>query len=124
MISKYLLDNTFAPLTFSWGFLEAPPDVVGQAYRRWQRMILQSVKVAPLDLPLAEALRHLEPLDMGSQRVLFLSTKSPWTACFDNGAKGGNPSTIVGYLAGKLRCRLAAKNPSPNTRRSTRGVRE
>lgn len=89
--------------------------MVGKAYRRWQRTILHSVKVTPLDLPLAAALRHLEPLDMGSQRVLFLSTKSPWSACFDNGAKGGNPSTFVGYLAEKLRCRGVACSSIPNT---------
>jgi predicted lysophospholipase L1 biosynthesis ABC-type transport system permease subunit len=30
-----------APLTFNWGFLEAPVDAVSSAYVRWQRTILQ-----------------------------------------------------------------------------------
>ena len=112
---NYLLDNTLAPLTFNWGFLEAPVDAVDSAYRRWQRMILHSVKVARIDLPLADALRQLEPLDNGSQRVLFLSTKAPWTACFDNGVRGGNPSTFVGELAMRMRCRGVACGCIPNT---------
>jgi hypothetical protein len=112
---KYLLDNTLAPLTFNWGFLEAPVDAISSAYLRWQRTILQSVKVSRIDLPLADALRQLEPLDTGSQRVLFLSTKARWTACFDNGVKGGNPSTFVGELAVQMRCRGVACGCIPNT---------
>jgi hypothetical protein len=112
---KYLLDNTLAPLTFSWGFLEAPVEAVSRRYARWQRTILHRVRVTAVDLPLADALRKLEPLDMGSQRVLFLSTRTRWTACFDNGAIGGNPSTIVGELARQLRCRGLACGCIPNT---------
>lgn len=112
---KYLLDNKLAPLTFNWGFLEAPVDAVGNAYVRWQKKILQSVKVTSINLPLADALRKLEPLDTGSQRVLFLSTKGRWTACFDNGSKGGNPSTFVGELSEQMRCRGVACGCIPNT---------
>ena len=79
--------------------------------------------MTPIDLPLADALRHLEPLDTGSQRVLFLSTKSRWTACFDNGVKGGNPSTVVGYLAEKVGCRGVACGAIPNTLTKTDAAR-
>jgi len=113
--TRFLLDNALAPLTFSWGFLDAPLGAVSASYARWQRTILHSVKSTALDLPLAEALRRLEPLDMGSQRVLFLSTRSRWTACFDNGAKGGNPTTFVGELAQRLKCRGVACACIPNT---------
>jgi len=112
---KYLLDNKLAPLTFSWGFLEAPVEAVNNSYVSWQKKILQSCKVEAINLSLADALRKLEPLDTGSQRVLFLSTKSNWTACFDNGAKGGNPSTFVGELAERLKCRGVACGAVPNT---------
>jgi hypothetical protein len=113
--TRFLLDNTLAPLTFSWGFLDAPLGAVSASYARWQRTILHSVKSTALDLPLAEALRRLDPLDMGSQRVLFLSTRSRWTACFDNGAKGGNPTTFVGELAQRLKCSGVACACIPNT---------
>jgi len=112
---KYLLDNTLAPLTFEWGFIEAPLDVVSAAYRRWQRKILHRVKVARFNLPLADALKQLDPLDRGSQRVLFVSTRGAWTACFDNGVRGGNPHTFVGELAQQLKCRGVAVGCIPNT---------
>jgi hypothetical protein len=119
---KYLFDNKLAPLTFSWGFLEAPVETINNVYVSWQRRILRSVKVSSINLPLVEALKRLEPLDIGSQRVLFLSTKSNWTACFDNGSKGGNPSTFVGELAERLKCRGVACGCIPNTlSRSDRG---
>jgi len=112
---KYLLDNELAPLTFEWGFIEAPADAVRSAYLRWQKTILQTVTVVPVNLPLADALRQLEPLDNGSQRVLFLSTMAGWTACFDNGVRGGNPSTFVGELAQQMKCRGVACGCIPNT---------
>ena len=112
---KHLLGNTLAPLTFAWGFLDSPLEAVTRAYVRWQCRILHSVKVSAIDLPLAEALRQLEPLDMASQRVLFLSTKARWTACFDNGAKGGNPSTLVGELSQQLKVSGIACACIPNT---------
>ncbi len=112
---KHLLANQLAPLTFAWGFLEASVDGVTRAYVRWQRTILHSVKVRRIDMPLADALRQLEPLDMGSQRVLFLSTRGRWTACFDNGARGGNPSTFVGELSEHLKVRGIACACIPNT---------
>ena len=112
---KSLLDNRLAPLTFAWGFLEAPVEAVTRAYVRWQRRILHSTKAAAIDLPLADALRQLEPLDMASQRVLFLSTSGPWTACFDNGARGGNPFTFVGELAQQMKVRGVGCRCVPNT---------
>jgi hypothetical protein len=112
---KLLLDNRLAPLTFNWGFLDAPLDEVRRHFVRWQRLILHRVKVAPALAPLERALRQLEPLDMGSQRVLFLSTRSPWTAYFDNGLKGGNPDTVIGVLAERLRCRGVTCRAIPNT---------
>lgn len=112
---KYLLDNTLAPLTFEWGFIEAPLDVVSAAYRRWQRKILHRVRVTQFDLPLADALKQLDPLDRGSQRVLFMNTRSDWTACFDNGVRGGNPATFVGELSRQLKCRGVTVGCIPNT---------
>jgi hypothetical protein len=112
---KYLLDNTLAPLTFEWGFIEAPLDTVSAGYRRWQRKILHRVRVAQFNLPLADALKQLDPLDRGSARVLFISTRSSWTACFDNGVRGGNPATFAGELAQQLKCRGVAVGCIPNT---------
>jgi hypothetical protein len=112
---KYLLDNKLAPLTFEWGFIEAPLSVVSAAYRRWQRTILHRVKATTVNLPLVDALQQLAPLDRGGQRILFLSTGSAWTACFDNGVRGGNPTTFVGELSQQLKCRGVAVGCVPDT---------
>jgi len=121
---KFLLDNRLAPLTFTWGFLESPVDNAVEAYVRWQKGILYSVRVEPIDQPLQTALEKLEPLDMESSTVLFLSTKSSWTACFDNGLKGGNTYTFVGYLCEALHCRGVLCRSIPNTlSKSTKGKR-
>ena len=112
---KYLLDNQLAPLTFQWGFLDVPLDAVMASYARWQRLLLRRAKMSRASLPLERALRQLEPLDMGSERVLLISTQSRWTAYFDNGAKGGNPNTVVGVLAERLKCRAVTCRAIPNT---------
>jgi hypothetical protein len=112
---KLLFDNAFAPLTFKWGFVDASVEAVTRAYRRWQRRILHTVKTTSVDLPLAQAIELLPPLDMGSQRVLFLGTKSAWTACFDNGARGGNPATFVGELSHQIHCQAVACTCIPDT---------
>jgi hypothetical protein len=112
---KYLLDNQLAPLTFQWGFLDARLDAVVASYARWQRLLLRRAKISPASLPLERALRQLEPLDMGSERVLLVSTQSRWTAYFDNGATGGNPDTVVGVLAERLKCRGVTCRAIPNT---------
>jgi hypothetical protein len=120
---KYLLDNKLAPLTFEWGFIEAPLDAVTAGYRRWQRKILHRVRLVQFKLPLADALKQLDPLDRGSARVLFISTGSAWTACFDNGVRGGNPATFVGELAQQLKCRGVAVGCIPNTLSRRDGVK-
>jgi hypothetical protein len=112
---RLLFDNAFAPLTFKWGFVDASVEAVTRAYRRWQRRILHTVKTTSVDLPLAQAIELLPPLDMGSQRVLFLGTTSAWTACFDNGARGGNPATFVGELSHQIHCRAVACTCIPDT---------
>jgi len=112
---NYLLDNRLAPLTFECGFLEASLDAITAAYVRWHRKILHRVKVSTLNLSLADALRQLEPLDRGGQRILFLSTKSRWTACFDNGVRGGSPATWVGELSQQMKCRGISCGCIPNT---------
>ena len=65
-VTGHLLENTLAPLTFNWGFIEAPLDAVRGAYVRWQKRILHSVKVNGVHgwtfktLGLAQDFEHVE----------------------------------------------------------------
>jgi hypothetical protein len=103
-----LLNNELAPLTFSWGFLESPLEPVTSALTRWRESHSSSVSTQPVFGTLREALVRLQPLSIPPTKELILSTKSSWTAYFDNGVQGGEPTTAVGYLAEALACRGVA----------------
>jgi hypothetical protein len=102
---KTLLENRFAPLTYSLGFLETAFQPLVNETIAWQRSIFSQVEVRPIDASLSEALALLEPLITPPRKFLLLSTKSNWVASFDNGINGGDPSSFVGYMSERLKCR-------------------
>ena len=63
------------------------------------------------------ALLRLEPLITPPRRELLVKTKSSWTAYFDNGTNGGDPTGPIGYLAQRLKCRGLAVRCVPHTLR-------
>jgi hypothetical protein len=117
---KQLLDGDFAPLTHSWGFLEAPLQVVGDALYKWTSSNANKVTIEPFQASLTESLFRLEPLTMPPRKKLLMQTVSVWTAYFDNGATGGDPESAVGYLAEVLKCRALAVACVPHTLLSER----
>jgi hypothetical protein len=48
-------------------------------------------------------------------RQLFVETRSKWTAYFDCGIDGGDPTSVVGYLSRTLRCRGVTALAQPHT---------
>ncbi len=96
---KFLLENTLAPLTFSWGFLDFPMPAVADIIVSWRESHTSVVEALPVSDPLQRVLRHLEPLRISRDRELILATASPWTAYFDNGARMGDPASAVGHLS-------------------------
>jgi hypothetical protein len=113
---KALLNNNFAPLTFSLGFLEMPFQMVVDEFIRWKRELDLSVIISPIDLPLERALLKLEPLTTPHSKQLLMSTKSVWTAYFDNGTNCGDPFPPIGYLSQRLHCRGLAVTCTPQTK--------
>lgn len=118
---KTLLNDRFAPITSSVGFLEAPLDSVAEtlvAWRRsheWFRGQPQLVAVASVDQPFPECLARLEPLTVGSRsRELLLETQTRWVAYFDNNHDGTDPAA-VGYLPTKLHCQSLFVTCVPDT---------
>jgi hypothetical protein len=101
----YLLGNEVAPLTYSWGFLQAPLEVVADTFGSWHKRLNHIMALTPFAAPLGEALRRLEPLSMPPCRELLLSSASPWTAYFDNSLLGGDPAGPVSYLARLVGCK-------------------
>ena len=91
MVLTSLLGDRLAPLTYSIGFLSAPPKRVARAVRwlyfRWPDAWR---RVAVLNGGLEEALLQLQPLGgLLHPRVLVASTAlEGWSAVFDGDARG------------------------------------
>jgi hypothetical protein len=117
---RNLLDRRFAPLTYAWGFIEAPLQSVNDALFKWRSSHLSKVTTSSFKSSLEKALHRLEPLTMPPRRELLMQTESPWTAYFDNAAAGGDPASPVGYLAESLKCRALAVACVPHTLQSER----
>ena len=96
-----VLEDRFAPVTSSIGFLRASLHDVAEALRRWRFDIHGASSVDCLDGGLTDNVRRLEPLTGGVRpRELLVATGNPeWTALFDCGIQGGDQTTTVGYLS-------------------------
>ena len=106
MALTYLLGDRLAPVTYSIGFLSAPPERVVRAarwlYFRWPDAWR---RVAVLDGGLEKALLQLQPLGgFLLPRVLVASTAlEGWSAVFDGDARGQGVKWLSVRLARALR---------------------
>jgi hypothetical protein len=106
---KALLDNRFAPITFTWGFVESSFAQLSKAFVQWRdeldakfgtRTERKSVRA-----PLSESFLALEPLTTPLDRYLLTETRSGWSAIFANGLRTNDVHSPVGHLPTVLRCR-------------------
>jgi hypothetical protein len=100
---KYLLDNSFAPVTFDIGFIDVETGDVARKFIEWQELIQKkrgvSLASRRISGELADILRVLEPLtSIERRRHLFVPTNSNWSAYFDNGWRGGDPASVIATL--------------------------
>jgi len=136
---KTLLNNELAPLTFSWGFVEAPLERVADELVRWRSEPIKTlvkvgkspkggdlvewqptgqfatVEVHKADGSFRELLLKLPPLCQIPCRELLVSTGSNWTAYFDNGRQGGDPGSPVPVLAERTEARSLTVSCIENT---------
>jgi hypothetical protein len=112
-----LWGDAFAPVTSAMGFLRAPLEVVADGLVAWRREIHGSAQSDRLPGGLRDHVLALEPLTGGVRpRELVVATESPeWTAVFDCGVQGGDPTTTVGYLARTLRLQGVVVVSIPDT---------
>ncbi|AJM77979.1 hypothetical protein [Rathayibacter toxicus] len=105
MFDVTVFDNQFAPVTSVIGFVNAPIERVTEVYKEW---VLSSpgreYVFSWIEGGLWEAVWSLEPVVFGgSTKRLFVQTaSSEWTAFFDNGAWGGDPTSGVSALGQRL----------------------
>jgi hypothetical protein len=106
---KALLDNRFAPVTFTWGFVENPFAQFSVAFIQWQDQLDEKfgsqTERKSFRASLSESLLALEPLTTPLDRYLLTETNSMWTAIFSNGLRVNDVHSPVSYLARLLKCR-------------------
>ena len=106
---KALLENEFAPVTFTCGFVESSFIEYAEAFTRWQKEIDAKfgtqTDVSRFRAPLSEAVLRLEPLSSLIDRYLLIETRSAWTAVFANGLRANDVFGPVSYLPTLLKCR-------------------
>jgi hypothetical protein len=95
-------------------------DRVCEAIVAWRKGHHKDVTWRSVEEPLSTALSLLGPLTTLRRRELLLSTKSPWTAYFDNSARGGDPFGTASQLALAMKCRSLAVRCVPQTLKSER----
>lgn len=118
---SYLLNNRYAPLTFNIGFFHAPLTEVRDSFEKWNAELGRKMECHQVSSGLSDALHLLEPLTTLRTRQLLISTKSEWTAYFENRIVGGDAVSVVGYLSQQLGCDGLAISCVPDTLNSNEG---
>ena len=122
--SNFLFDDRLAPITSTIGFVEVECERAAEAFIAWRGRINERVKRRDVAGELEEVLLELLPLtDNDRRRFLFVPTRSPWTAYFDNGVRGAEPQAHMSYLAAEIGCRGVRAVAVPNTERRRGGGR-
>jgi hypothetical protein len=94
--------DTWHPVTKDFGVIEAPLAMVLEGLLDWHACIGIRYRRREIDGGLGAALEALLPLCHAKQRKLLTSTASQWTAFFQNGIDGSDPTPVMSLLARKL----------------------
>lgn len=105
-----LLNDQFAPITSTLGFLETDLQNAVDSFLRWQEPIQAARGVAftarEIQGDLGSALSALPPLtSVEARRFLFIPTAGSWVAFLDNGHRGTDATGPMAYLARTVGCR-------------------
>jgi len=123
-----LLEDRWAPVTSTMGFLELGAEQAAQAFATWQRGLATShgftIEVLPVTGILEQVLSRLLPLSGGeTQRRLFIPTRSAWTAYVENGWTGTDAASPMRSMARRLSIRSLRVVAVPHTLRKHGGGR-
>lgn len=113
---KTLLDDRFAPITSSIGYLRQDLDSAADALIRWRRELFTVVESVQMMAALPECLPLLEPLTGGARpRELLVEVSGGWTAYFDCSLRGTDAVSTIGYLSERIGCQGLAVVTVPHT---------
>jgi len=114
---KYLLDNQYAPTTFSWGFIDAPFEQSVDKFLSWTESVFKyydlGYEVVRNRGSLPHLLDALFPVTTPANREMLVETPSQWSAYFDNDSNQGDPISRVGQMCDTLKCRGIAVTCAP-----------
>jgi hypothetical protein len=121
-----LLEDRWAPVTSTMGFLELGAEQAAQAFATWQRGLPTSrgftVEVLPISGTLEQVLSSLLPLSGGERlRHLFIPTRSAWTAYVSNQWTGTDAASPMSTMARRLSIRCLRVVAVPHTLRGDHG---
>jgi hypothetical protein len=121
-----LLEDRWAPVTSTMGFLELDAEQAAQAFATWQRGLVTShgstIDVLPISGTLEQVLSRLLPLSGGETlRRLFIPTRSAWTAYVENGWTGTDAASAMSVMARRLSIRGLRVVAVPHTLRGNQG---
>jgi hypothetical protein len=121
-----LLEDRWAPVTSTMGFLELGAEQAAQAFATWLRGLPTSsgftVEVLPVLGTLEQVLSSLLPLSGGEMlRHLFIPTRSAWTAYVENQWTGTDAASPMRVMARRLSIQCLRVVAVPHTLRGDRG---
>ncbi len=121
-----LLEDRWAPVTSTMGFLELGAEQAARAFATWQEGLMTprgiTVEVLPVSGPLEQALSSLLPLNgVEIERHLFIPTRSAWTAYVENGWTGTDAASPMRSMARRLSIRCLRVVAVPHTLRGDQG---
>ncbi|ATQ44723.1 hypothetical protein [Caulobacter mirabilis] len=102
------------PVTSDMGLIEAPAAAVASEFAAWHGGLGIHYRREEITSSLAASLARLEPLSAVTDRRLFVSTLSGWTAFFQNGVAGSDPFPPMSFLAQHMRVRAMRVCRSPD----------
>jgi len=113
---RTLLDEQFAPLTSSIGFLEVPLEKATQGLEKWRRGLYDYVYLSRPPEAFPQVLHRLEPLMAGARpRELLVSAGDMWTAYFDCSLFGTDAVSTISHLCSTLLCTGLSVRSKPHT---------
>ncbi len=112
---KTLLNDLYAPITSSVGFLQVPLSEAAAALSGWRQSLYSNVTSGPVACGFPEALHGLERLTLGARPRELLVDHGSWTAYFDNSLQGTDAISAIGVLSRKLKCQGLAVESIPHT---------
>jgi hypothetical protein len=115
---RTLLNDRFAPITSSPGYLKLELDDAVSALATWRRRLSRGrlVSVEEITDPFPECLHRLEPLTGGVRpRELLVEASGGWTAYFDCSLRGTDAVSAIGYLTEAANCQGLAIRCVPHT---------